>query len=220
LKDKLMERNHRGIIAREGLPFILPPAVFTLSAAALGYRFSAFVLFLITFFVVWFFRNPERVTPQEPAYIISPADGKVIVVEENAAHELLAAPAKKVSIFMNVFNVHVNRAPCEGRVEEIRYYPGRFLSANLDKASAENERNAVLLERKDGRRILTIQVAGLIARRIVCWISKGMEVEKGERFGMIRFGSRLDVYMPPETRILVKTGAKVRAGETPIGELP
>jgi phosphatidylserine decarboxylase len=174
---------------------------------------------LLTLFIIWFFRNPERITPQNPAFIISPADGRVIRIEDVAGHELLAGPLKKISIFMNVFNVHVNRAPCDGTVEAIKYYEGRFLSANLDKASLDNERNAVILRMVDGRRILTIQIAGLIARRIVCWIAPGMEVRKGERFGLIRFGSRLDVFLPQDTKVLVALGEHVRAGETPLGEL-
>ncbi|MCX7636000.1 MAG: phosphatidylserine decarboxylase [Syntrophales bacterium] len=144
----------------------------------------------------------------------------MIRIDEEAAHEMLSGRLKRVCIFMNVFNVHVNRAPCTGKVEEIRYYPGKFLSANLDKAAVDNERNALLIRREDGKMILTVQIAGLIARRIVCWITQGMNIVKGQRFGLIRFGSRLDVYMPKETKVLVKLGDKVRAGESPIGELP
>ncbi|MEA3471128.1 MAG: phosphatidylserine decarboxylase, partial [Thermodesulfobacteriota bacterium] len=124
---------------------------------------------------------------------------------------------KKISIFMSVFNVHVNRMPCSGHVKDIRYRKGKFFSANLDKASEFNENNAVLIETTDGREILTIQIAGIIARRIVCWIEKGMEATMGERFGLIRFGSRLEVFMPLETEVLVKRKDKVRAGETRIG---
>jgi phosphatidylserine decarboxylase len=120
---------------------------------------------------------------------------------------------------MNIFNVHVNRLPCSGTVKMIRYNKGGFSPANLDKASFLNEQNAVLIETDKGKQILTVQIAGLIARRIVCWISEGMRVERGERFGLIRFGSRLDVYLPTEAKILVKVGDKVKAGETPIGDL-
>lgn len=215
-----MKDPHSSLIVREGIPFVLPPAVFTLSAAALGYLFSAIVLGLITFFVVWFFRNPERKAPQDKRLIVSPADGRVIRIDDDTTHEMLPSRLKRVCIFMNVFNVHVNRAPCKGRIDEVRYYPGKFFSANLDKAAEDNERNAVLIRRDDGKMILTIQIAGLIARRIVCWVSQGMNIEKGARFGLIRFGSRLDVYMPKEAMLRVKLGDKVRAGESPIGELP
>jgi phosphatidylserine decarboxylase len=121
---------------------------------------------------------------------------------------------------MNVFNVHVNRVPFEGIVEVIRYYPGKFLTANLDKASTENERNALVIGLKNGEKMLVIQIAGLVARRIVCWVAEGMSVERGERFGLIRFGSRLDVFLSPRTNICVQVGDKVRAGETPIGGMP
>jgi phosphatidylserine decarboxylase len=125
----------------------------------------------------------------------------------------------KISIFMNVFNVHVNRIPCSGEVSAIRYKPGKFLSANLDKASALNERNSVMIRTDDGREIMIVQIAGLIARRIVCWLKEGIKVKKGERFGLIRFGSRVEVFLPLGSTLLVKIGDKVKAGETPIGEL-
>lgn len=211
--------SHRSPIAREGVPFILVSGMVAVAAWAIGWTLLAAILGLLTLFILWFFRNPERITPENPDFIISPADGKVIRIEDIAGHELLAGPLKKISIFMNVFNVHVNRVPCDGTVEAIRYYEGRFLSANLDKASLDNERNALLFRMADGRRVLTIQIAGLIARRIVCWVEPGMVVRKGERFGLIRFGSRLDVFLPQDTKILVALGDCVRAGETPLGEL-
>jgi phosphatidylserine decarboxylase len=131
----------------------------------------------------------------------------------------MTGPLRKISIFMNIFSVHVNRAPCTGRIETIRYYEGKFLSANLDKASSDNERNGLVIRMNDGRAIGMIQVAGLVARRIVCWVNEGMQVEKGERFGLIRFGSRVEVLMPADTAVMVKPGDRVRAGETPIGGL-
>jgi len=211
--------SHKSFIAREGIPFIIPTAIGTMAALGLGWDIASVILGLLTVFIIWFFRNPERHTPVNPKYIISPADGRVIRIEEINNHELLEGPLKKISIFMNVFNVHVNRIPCDGKIEGIHYFKGRFLSANLDKASKDNERNAVLIRMADGRRIMAIQIAGLIARRIVCWIGEGMTVRKGERFGLIRFGSRLDVFMPQDTRILINLGDKVKAGETPLGEL-
>jgi len=212
--------SHDHLIATEGVPFIIPAGICAIGAAALGWYIIASILAVLTLFIIWFFRNPERNTPDNPKFVISPADGRVIRIENVDHHELLAGPLKKVSIFMNVFNVHVNRIPCDGKIEGIHYFKGRFVSANLDKASKDNERNAVLIRREDGRRILAVQIAGLIARRIVCWVAEGMDVKRGERFGLIRFGSRLDVFMPHDTNVVVSLHDKVKAGETPLGELP
>jgi len=210
--------KHDSLIVFEGLPFIVAFGVLTLIAVFFLEQLwiAAFFLFA-TVFTIWFFRNPERHAPEDEKLIISPADGKVIRIDEDFNHELLSQPCRKVSIFMNIFNVHVNRAPYSGTVSMIRYYPGSFLSANLDKASEKNERNAVLIRTADGKEVLTIQIAGLIARRIVCWVREGAYLNKGERFGMIRFGSRLEVFMPKEARISVTVGDNVKAGETPIG---
>jgi phosphatidylserine decarboxylase len=211
--------NHDGYIAGEGFPFILPLAIATLLAFLAGFRGISILLLLMTLFVVWFFRNPQRKTPEKAGLVISPADGRVIRIEETTSEELPGRTFQKISIFMNVFNVHVNRIPCSGEVRFIRYRKGKFLSADLDKASALNERNTVLLQTADGREIITVQIAGLIARRIVCWLKEGMQVRSGERFGLIRFGSRVEVFLPSSSILLVKVGEKVRAGETPIGEL-
>jgi phosphatidylserine decarboxylase len=211
--------NHDGYIAGEGFPFIVPLAIATLLAFLAGFRGISLVLLLMTLFVVWFFRNPQRKTPEKEGLVISPADGRVIRIEETTSDECPGRTFQKISIFMNVFNVHVNRIPCSGEVRLIRYRKGKFLSADLDKASALNERNTVLLQTDDGREIIAVQIAGLIARRIVCWLKEGMHVRSGERFGLIRFGSRVEVFLPPGTTLLVKVGEKVRAGETPIGEL-
>mgnify|MGYP003831828693 FL=1 len=198
---------------------ILPLAGATLLALVAGYRGLGLVLLLLTLFVLWFFRNPQRKTPEKENLVISPADGKVIRIEETTSEEQPGKTFLRVSIFMNIFNVHVNRIPYSGRVRFIRYRPGKFLSANLDKASALNERNTVMVQTDDGREIITVQIAGLIARRIVCWLREGMQVRKGDRFGLIRFGSRLEVFLPLGSAILVEVGDRVRAGETPIGEL-
>ena len=211
--------KHDQFIAVEGLPMILPLAGATLLALVAGYRGLGLVLLLLTLFVLWFFRNPQRKTPEKETLVISPADGKVIRIEETASEEQPGKTCLKISIFMNVFNVHVNRIPYSGRVRFIRYRPGKFLSANLDKASALNERNTVMVQTDDGKEIMTVQIAGLIARRIVCWLREGMQVRKGDRFGLIRFGSRLEVFLPLGSAILVEVGDRVRAGETPIGEL-
>jgi phosphatidylserine decarboxylase len=212
--------NHHNPIVAEGLPFIAVPAVFALIALACGWHISAIILCLLTLFGIWFFRNPERGTPENPKLLISPADGKVIRIEEVVDHELLEGTMKKISIFMNMFNVHVNRMPCEGVIENMCYHKGRFISANLDKASQHNERNAVLIRMSDGGKVLVIQIAGLIARRIDCWVARGLCYQKGERLGMIRFGSCVEVLFSADTHILVSVGDKVKGGETPIGELP
>ena len=202
-----LDESHSNIIVREGFPFIVPLGAVTLVCFIAGFIGLSALLLLLTLFVVWFFRNPQRTAPEDRRLVISPADGKVIRIEETTSEELPGRTFRKISIFMNVFNVHVNRMPCAGEVFSIRYRPGKFLSADLDKASELNERNAVLLRMADGREIITIQIAGLIARRIVCWLKEGMQVQKGERFGLIRFGSRVEVFMPLEASILVKTNS-------------
>lgn len=212
--------KRNGIIVREGLPFILPLILLTVVAALIGGVALVLVLGALTVFVIAFFRNPERETPADRKLVISPADGRVIRIETVDGQDLIPGTLKKISIFMNVFNVHVNRIPYDGTVGAIRYRPGKFLSANLDKASEQNERTAVLVKTWDGREILTIQIAGLVARRIVCWLKEGMSVRAGERFGLIRFGSRLEVFLPDDATVLVQTGDKVRAGQTPIGRMP
>jgi phosphatidylserine decarboxylase len=211
--------NHSNFIIKEGFPFIVPLGIVTLIAFIAGFTGTAVFFLLLTFFVIWFFRNPERTMPENALQLISPADGKVIGIEEVASDNHPGRTLLKISIFMNVFNVHVNRIPFSGDVLSIRYKPGKFLSADLDKASAVNERNTVLIRTDDGREIMVVQIAGLIARRIVCWLEEGMKVKKGQRFGLIRFGSRVELLLPLGTFPLVKKGDKVRAGETPIGEL-
>jgi len=211
--------NHISYIAGEGLPFIIPLGIATLLAFLAGFKAISLILLGVTLFVLWFFRNPQRNTPEKNSLVISPADGRVIRIEETTSDEQPGRTFQKISIFMNVFNVHVNRIPCSGEVRFVRYREGKFLSANLDKASKLNERNTVLLQTAEGREIMTVQIAGLIARRIVCWVKEGMQVTRGERFGLIRFGSRVEVFLPLGSTILVRVGEKVRAGETPIGEL-
>jgi phosphatidylserine decarboxylase len=211
--------NHNSIIVREGLPFIIPLGIFTLIFSILGIIWAASLFLILTCFVAWFFRNPEREFPEGEKAVISPADGEVIKIEDIVESDFLGGPAQKISVFMNVFDVHVNRMPYSGTVAGIKYNKGSFLSANLDKASQLNERNSILINTEDGKKILTVQIAGLIARRIECWIKEGMQVRKGERFGLIRFGSRLEVFLPPDAIISVRVGDRVRAGETLIGWL-
>lgn len=206
-------------VAREGYPFILGSAFATAIVAVLGLYELALFFLAVTFFVSFFFRDPERVIPEEEGAVVSPADGKVLDVSVVQESDFAAEKMLKVSIFMSVFNVHVNRIPDNGRVTDIIYYPGKFFSANLAKASRDNERNAVSLEIGRGRKLIVVQVAGLIARRIICKIRKGDRLSRGERYGMICFGSRLDVYLPPETLPAVSVGDKVLAGTSVLGHL-
>lgn len=211
--------KHTGYIVREGFPFIIGFGALALALSWMGLGGLAAAFFAVTLFVAFFFRNPERTVPTEKGLLVSPADGRVLNVEEVQVDGLLTGRFRKISIFMNVFNVHVNRAPCSGRVERVEYYSGKFLSADLDKASADNEKNTLLIRTEEGKAFLTIQIAGLIARRIVCWVGEGVDVVRGQRFGLICFGSRLEVVLPLESKILVRAGQTVRAGETPLGYL-
>lgn len=213
-----MKRDN--IIAPEGYPFIVFSLVVTVFVAFLGGNRWLIILFaLMTFFIIWFFRNPERYFQDEEKVLISPADGKVIKIENVEVDGTISGRFKKISIFMNVFNVHVNRSPYNGKIEAINYHEGKFFSANLDKASLDNERNEVSIRTEDGRIIWTVQIAGLIARRIVCWVKPGDNIRKGERFGLIRFGSRVDVYLPEDSKISIKLKDKVKAGQTILGYL-
>lgn len=212
--------KHDSIIAHEGYPFVVFSLIITVFVAFLGGNcwLISFFAFL-TIFIVWFFRNPERSFQEEEKVLICPADGKVIKIENLELNGTISGRFKKVSIFMNVFNVHVNRAPYQGKIETINYHEGKFISANLDKASLDNERNEVSIRTGDGHIIWTVQIAGLIARRIVCWVKPGMNIRKGERFGLICFGSRVDVYLPENSKISVKLKDKVKAGQTILGYL-
>jgi len=211
--------KHDSIIAQEGYPFIVLSLVAAVFIAFLGIKWLTILFILITIFIVCFFRNPERYFSEEEKVVIAPADGRVVKIEDLAMNGTISGKFKKISIFMNVFNVHVNRAPVSGTIEAINYHEGKFVSANLDKASSDNERNEVMIRTADGRAVWVVQIAGLIARRIVCWVQVDSAVGKGERFGLIRFGSRVDVYLPPDCSVSVKKGQKVRAGETPLGYL-
>ena len=178
--------------------------------------------FLLTFFVLWFFRDPERDTPQDLNLIISSADGKVCLIDEAYPPEELPMEAekmKRICVFMNVFNVHVNRSPIQGRAENIVYKKGQFLNASLDKASDKNERSSLILNSENGAKIIVVQIAGLIARRILSFISSSDQLNQGERFGLIRFGSRVDIYMPLDAVEKCKVGDKVVAGESILAAL-
>lgn len=181
--------------------------------------YLAIPMWIIFLFILQFFRDPPRVTTGGDSAVSAPADGRVIVIDE--AHDPYTNQTSlKISIFMNVFNVHSNRIPVSGTVDAKQYYPGRFFNAALDKASDNNERNALLLTSKEGHRVTCVQIAGLIARRILCYVDEGSNVIKGERFGFIRFGSRVDLYLPKTTKALVSLGDKVVGGETLVAELP
>ncbi len=199
----------------------------------IGFGLATIIFFLIGWSWLWvltlvlmlfcgsFFRDPERFPPLKEGSVVSPADGRVLSVMEVDGPELAGIEkSTKVSIFMSVFNVHVNRSPAAGRVLDTHYKAGKFFSANLDKAAEENERNLVVIEDDQQRRIAFIQIAGLIARRIVCFVKPDDRLEKGERFGLIRFGSRVDLYLPTNTEIDISVGQHVKAGETIIGYLP
>jgi phosphatidylserine decarboxylase len=211
--------NHDNIIAHEGYPFIIFSLVVTVFVAFLGICWLIISFAFITFFIVWFFRNPERSFQDEEKVLISPADGKIIKIENVEVNGTISGRFKKISIFMNVFNVHVNRAPYSGKIEAINYHEGKFFSAHLDKASQDNERNEIMIRTEDGRRVWMVQIAGLIARRIVCWVDVGANIKKGERCGLIRFGSRVDVYLPEDSIISVRLKDKVKAGQTSLGYL-
>jgi phosphatidylserine decarboxylase len=206
------------ILAREGwghTAIVAIPAVFVTAWA--GWLWAA-PLWLATFFVVQFFRDPARAIPAQPGGVVCPADGRVIKVDE-VDDPYLKRPAKRVSIFMNVFNVHSNRIPIAGVIKERWYHPGSFLNAALDKAARENERNALWIRTDSGEDVIAVQVAGLIARRILCYVAPGQQVGLGERYGFIRFGSRVDVYLPMSAQVKVALGDKVHAGSDVLAQL-
>ncbi|MBI2342147.1 MAG: phosphatidylserine decarboxylase family protein [Deltaproteobacteria bacterium] len=198
-------------IAREGWPFIGGVSAFFIILLTIGNIFFILPGLALLLFVAWFFRNPDRAVPEIDGAVVSPADGTVIAISS------LPDGVKKISIFMSVFNVHVNRIPADGVVEEIKYNKGSFLVASREKASLDNEQNAVTIADSAGRRIKFVQIAGLVARRIVCRLKVGDRVNRGMRYGMIRFGSRLDLYLPDGLSLKISLKDKVRAGSTVIG---
>jgi len=210
------------VIAPEGIPFVAGAAILTAVLYSVWPRSipAALAGLLLTAFVSWFFRDPERTPPSAPGAVISPADGKIVYSGDCPPGIYSPAPGKKVSVFMSVLDVHVNRAPVSGRVAAVRYNKGKFLAANVDKASLENEQNGVVIETAGDRKVAYVQIAGLIARRIVCDLAEGDEVVRGQRVGLIRFGSRVDVYLPADASLSVKVGDRVRAGESVVGVLP
>jgi phosphatidylserine decarboxylase len=204
--------------AREGWLFIIGAVVIAALVNILVSLIWAVPFWVIAFFVLQFFRDPPRVVPQKANAVLSPADGRIVAVE-SVKDPYLKRDAIKVSVFMNVFNVHSNRSPVDGQVRDEWYCPGKFISANLPKASLENERNALWIKTDSGLDITCVQVAGLIAKRILCYVKIGDRLARGQRFGFIRFGSRVDVYLPLNTEIKVNIGDKVYATLTILAEL-
>jgi phosphatidylserine decarboxylase len=207
-------------VAVPGIKYIVGAVFLTGLFFYWGWIFAGIVAAVLTLFAGYFFRDPDRQPPEGDDRLVSPADGRVIRVDRGVYKEYLPEECRKVSIFMNVFNVHVNRIPLDGVVENVVYTPGRFMNASFDKASEFNERNALTIRTPNGMQFVMVQIAGLIARRIVNAARTGSRVRRGERFGMIQFGSRLDLYLPVTCRIRVKTGDRTRAGETVIAEMP
>ncbi len=218
MKTALSNSNYpHPLLAREGWLFIAISAVVALLGAHF-WGWASLPLWIIFAFVVQFFRDPARPIPMTPNALLSPADGRIVVVEE-CNDPYTQAEVIKVSVFMNVFNVHSNRAPIEAKIEAVHYHPGRFLNASVDKASIENERNALLLRTSNGVAITCIQIAGLVARRILCYVKPGESLYAGQRYGFIRFGSRVDLYFPRSAQILVAVGQKVSATTSVIAVL-
>lgn len=206
------------IVAREGWPYLALAIAVSLGVGLfIGWWYSV-PLWIATLFVLQFFRDPPREIPGDAKSVVSPADGRVVAIE-NAEDPYLKRPALKLSVFMNVFNVHSNRSPVDCVLKEAWYNAGAFVNAALDKASIANERNALWLKTPAGADVTCVQVAGLIARRILCYVKPGDALARGQRFGFIRFGSRVDVYLPLESRVKVELGQKVYASSTILAEL-
>jgi len=206
-------------IAAAGYPLIFFSAFTTLVLAVLGLKGLTLAALVITFCICFFFRDPDRAIPNSDGAVTAPADGKIIVAEQVEGSPYFQGKSLKVSIFMTVFNVHVNRISHEGKVTKTSYHPGKFFSANLDKASLKNEHNAVFIRTDSGKEICIVQIAGLIARRIICNVQEEDRVRRGQRFGLICFGSRLDVYLPVDCNLKVSVGEKVKAGTSILGFL-
>lgn len=207
------------LIAREGWPFLAGAVVIALLLTIFAGGILATLAWIIALFVLQFFRDPPRNIPQDVGAVLSPADGRIVAVER-VNDPYVQREAIKVSVFMNVFNVHSNRSPVDGTVQQVWYFPGKFVNADLDKASTENERNAVWLKTANGTDITSVQVAGLIARRILCYVKAGDVLARGQRYGFIRFGSRVDVYLPLDAKVNVSIGDKVSATTTILATLP
>jgi len=205
------------IIAREGWLFVAISAAVALALSLAGWWLVALPVWLVVVFIVQFFRDPPRVVPSQPNAVLSPADGRVVVVEKTR-DPYLDRDALKISVFMNVFNVHSNRSPVDGIVRSKWYHAGTFLNAALAKSSLENERNALHIATANGVDVTCVQIAGLIARRILCYVGPGDKLARGQRYGFIRFGSRVDIYLPPSATPKVAVGDMAKATSTIIAE--
>ncbi len=219
MESRSLKRRSIFGVAVEG---VVPGTLALVAAGSLfilGVPLLGLFLFLVSLSILLFFRDPERIVSVESGQILSAADGKVIAVEPVVEDRYLKADALRISVFMSIFNVHINRSPMNGRALEVKHISGGFRMAHLDAASLENERTEILLEDESGRRSLMVQIAGLVARRIICRLEPGDRVESGGRFGLICFGSRVDLYLPPETVPVVKVGDTVKAGLSVLGTL-
>ncbi len=211
--------NRDMVFAKEGHPWVFSSAILFMATLPLGKWWISLPLGLLAAFSAWFFRNPERKTPPGDDIYVSPADGRVLAVKAVHEDRYLFREMRKIEIFMSPMDVHVNRVPRTGVVVDAIYSKGKFFNASLDKASVDNEQNAVVVRDEKGRIYMFVQVAGFIARRIVSYVRAGKEVEIGQRMGLIKFGSRLDVYLPPEAQVVVVPGDRVTAGESVLGRL-
>jgi phosphatidylserine decarboxylase len=219
IEDSVADRAVGIPFAKEGIPFIGAAAGVTLLTGWLGWTIVAVGAAILTLFISWFFRNPARVIPQGSRLVLASGDGKIIAIEEEFEPRFIKDRSVRISIFLNVFDVHINRVPCEGVIEDVQYQPGLFLVASKPDATLRNEQNALMIRTVQGAKVLCVQVAGLIARRIVCWVSPRDRAVLGERFGLIRFGSRMDTFLPIGTTVKVAVGDRVKGGETILGEL-
>jgi phosphatidylserine decarboxylase len=223
LRKEILNRfliYNRWPVAKAGMPFILLGLTLTFLAIYAAIPVLPFPLFALTLLTIYFFRDPERQSNGRPEEIVSPADGKIIGIETlKDEASPIGAPCIKISIFMSVFDVHVNRIPLTGVIAYIKYRKGAFFSADLDKASSENERNSITIDTQTGEKIAVVQIAGLVARRISCWVREGDSVQKGQRFGLIRFGSRVELFLPAGSVVLAKMRQRVVAGKTLLGVL-
>ncbi|MCX8038087.1 MAG: phosphatidylserine decarboxylase family protein [Candidatus Sumerlaeia bacterium] len=213
------EQRFRIPLAKEGLPFVVPLVGVTIALWLIGWKIPAAIVGAAALFVIYFFRDPERKAPRIAGALLSAADGRVTAIEEVAHPAFPESRARRISVFLSLFSVHINRSPIAAQVEAVEYRPGEFFSATREESAEKNERNRIQL-RNGPLRIVVDQIAGVIARRIVCTCKVGDTVEQGQRIGLIRFGSRTDVYVPLDAEVRVKKGMKVRGGETVLAVLP
>ncbi len=213
-----MMKNYGIPVASEGWVFIVPLAVVTALLLAFGWKSTGFVALALTLFVVFFFRDPERTVPAGDNLILSPADGRVILIKDIYEPTYLKQDVKQISIFLSVFNVHVNRSPIGGTVDDVKYNPGKFHVASVDKASLDNEQTSMVIS-NGKQKVLVKQIAGLIARRIVCYAKPGDAIKAGERYGLIRFGSRVDIFLPKNSELRVNVGDRVKGARDIVGVL-